>query len=140
MLALDLIGAVAILLVALLAEESAKKWKKAMWCLFVVVVVAQTGLQIYSRKADDKKHERDRTQAIKDTSDRVAQEVNDQNKQTITDLRGQISKLQAQVDADGKELRRIGRSNFVTGSKPVKVLVTNSPEAKPTPAPVGNLR
>lgn len=52
---IDVIGALLIIVTAILADKASEKWKKWCWTLFVVLVLAQAGLQIHGKREDEKK-------------------------------------------------------------------------------------
>lgn len=49
-----ILGAVLMLLTALLAEKASPKWKRYLWGLFVLIVIAQAVLQVYTRKRESR--------------------------------------------------------------------------------------
>jgi len=49
------VGALLIILTALLAEEASAKWKKWLWGLFIALVLAQAGIQIRARIIESRK-------------------------------------------------------------------------------------
>lgn len=82
-----------------------------------------------------------RENAIRETSQQVAAEtskqvtkaVTEQYSQMIADQKKQISDLQTQLAAQGKDVSAIKSSNLVTGKKPLKVEVINPPPKNPAP-------
>jgi hypothetical protein len=57
----NVVGAVVIIMTAVLADKVSEKWKKWCWALFVCLVLAQAGLQIKSQKEYDAKADRQDT-------------------------------------------------------------------------------
>jgi hypothetical protein len=49
-----ILGAVLMLLTALLAEKASPKWKRYLWGLFILIVIAQAALQVYTRKMESR--------------------------------------------------------------------------------------
>ena len=49
-----ILGAIVILITALLAEEAPPKWRKWLWSLFVLLVIAQTAIQVSGRREQDR--------------------------------------------------------------------------------------
>lgn len=128
---------VATLVFAFLPERKESPMMHKRWRIaFIVVAVAYTAIAWWQIKVSDSSADRDRRNAIQETSDRVAKEVNDKNAQTIDDLKGKINTLQDQLADAQKEIKRIGSSNIVTGKNPVKVEVTNGSKMAEAPPAV----
>lgn len=123
--------------IALIDDRIRKDWKRRWGVIaFGFALSALTWIQM-SRAA--KAADRDRNEAITQTSERVSAKVSEsvsksvtkalseQYQGTINTLQGQIGTLQAQLESQGKKVDVIGQSNIVTGKNPVKVEVTNPP-------------
>jgi len=82
----------------------------------------------------------DRQAAIVETSKQVSAAVSEsvtkavtkQYQDVVADQKKQISDLQAQVAAQGKDVSVIKGSNIVTGKNPIKVEIANTQAAPPT--------
>lgn len=127
---------VATLVFAFLPERKESPMMHKRWRIgFIVGAVAYTAIAWWQIKVSASSADRDRRNAIRETSDRVAKDVNDKNAQTIDDLKGKINTLQGQLADAQKEIKRIGSSNIVTGKNPVKVEVTNGSKMAEAPPP-----
>lgn len=74
-------------------------------------------------------------QVAAETSKQVTKAVTEQYSQMIADQKRQISDLQTQLAAQGKDVSAIKSSNIVTGKKPLKVEVINSQPKNQPPLP-----
>src|SRR5260370_1590300 len=54
-MAIDIVGAVVIILAAFLTDKASEKWKKLCWWLFIVLVAVQTGLTIEAKRESESK-------------------------------------------------------------------------------------
>ena len=77
--------------------------------------------------------------AINRTSDRVAAEVKKADKNIIDAQNLKIDQLQKSLDAQGKDMGKIGASPFLNGKRPVQVEITNQQGGSPTPVRQGHL-
>jgi hypothetical protein len=89
---IDIIGALLIIMSAILADKASDKWKKWAWGLFVLLVLAQTGLQVKARKEDAAKGQRQETEIGKQHTD-------------IQNLIGDLHKSETQRQVDNAILR-----------------------------------
>ncbi len=89
---IDIVGALLIIVTAILADKVSQRWKKWCWALFVVLVLAQAGLQIKSKRAGEAK-------AREQESEIRSQHTDIQN------LMGELRKSETQRQVDNAILR-----------------------------------
>ena len=77
------------------------------------------------------------SEELRKASEQTAANVEESDKQIIDEQSIKIGRLQASLDKQGLLVSAIGKSDFVTGQKPVKVQVTNpSGEQSRTSGPI----
>jgi CxxC motif-containing protein len=91
-------------------------------------------------KAITETSERVSIKVAADTSASVTKTVTELYSQMIAQQKSQISDLQAQVKAQGSDVKAIKGSDFISGKNPIKVEVTNGLPSAPTSAQVENMR
>jgi cbb3-type cytochrome oxidase subunit 3 len=136
---------VASLIFAFMPERKEKPVTHRRWRIgFIVAAVAYTAIVFWQQRLAIRDSDRDRENAIRETSDRVskqvAEQVRDDYQDTIKRQADKIGELQGQLKVMGEQVNTIRTSNIVTGAKPVKVEVTNAAAPQPTPLPVQDLR
>jgi hypothetical protein len=116
--------------------------KSVYWRVGVMAFgLSLSALTAYQMVRATRTANRDREQAIRETSNQVSasvsasvsesvsksvtKAVSDQYTGTINNLQGQIGILQTQLSAQGKSVETIKGSDIVTGRKPVRVEIAN---------------
>jgi len=109
---------------------------------FGIVISVLTGIQVsHAHRVAN----RERQEAILETSTRVSSSVSEsvtqnvtqalksQYESTISDLRGQIATLQTDLAKQGRKVDVISSSDIVSGKQPIKVEMVNKPTSGTLP-------
>jgi hypothetical protein len=133
------LSAVFILIPAKAENQTAHmRWRWALLVFGIIFSVAAWWQQSLAAKAA-----RESTaDAISKTSERVTAEVERKDQAIIDAQNKKIDALQASLDNQGKDVKQIGQSPFVSGRKPVQVEVTNpstNPPQSQAPIHLGHL-
>jgi hypothetical protein len=104
----DIVGALVILVTALLAERATEKWKKWAWALFVVLVMAQAGIQIYQKRAEHLKVDADKRE--KQSELRESKTTAITMLSTLQNTQNVLSLVMSEVQSVKTDLKTFGQS------------------------------
>jgi len=87
-----ILGATLIILTALLAEKASRKWKRFLWGFFVLIVIGQALLQVYTRKRESRES-KEAQEYTRQQNERTRQQNEDLELRTqgLTDLAARMS-------------------------------------------------
>ncbi|MBI4165454.1 MAG: hypothetical protein HY508_06940 [Acidobacteria bacterium] len=107
------------------SSDRAKRWK--IWLLAISIIY--TGIVWWWQARANREAAKERTHAIGEASRRVMNETTEamgkQYGQIIEAMTKQNSALSVQLGEQGRQLQAIGKSDIVTGKRPIPVTVTN---------------
>lgn len=106
---IEIIGALLIIVIAVLADKASERWRKPLWILFGILVLGQAVLLIYTRKTEE--HEaRNREQVLNGKLDTTQNKL-DRAQETLTATQLSQERMRGQLDALQMIAGKMGQNN-----------------------------